>query len=83
MKRRKRAIEGRGGRGQDEKGEEIVNDCYFFVIDTFSSTSSMSHQHLDPVCDTASYVWSTRDRLGYGATGTVYVGYNKVRFRLV
>lgn len=35
--------------------------------------------HHDPqVCSTHSYVWSTRDRLGYGATGTVYVGYNKV-----
>lgn len=38
----------------------------------------MSHQHHDPqVCNSHNYVWSTRDRLGYGATGTVYVGYNK------
>jgi TANK-binding kinase 1 len=36
----------------------------------------MSH-HDQQVCNTPSYVWSTRDRLGYGATGTVYVGYNK------
>lgn len=39
----------------------------------------MAHQHHEPqVCSTHNYVWSTRDRLGYGATGTVYVGYNKV-----
>ena len=37
----------------------------------------MSH-HDQQVCTTLGYVWSTRDRLGYGATGTVYVGYNKV-----
>ena len=44
----------------------------------------MAHQqHHDQVCDTANYVWSTRDRLGYGATGTVYVGYNKVRVHVL
>lgn len=35
----------------------------------------MSH---DKVYNTNNYVWCLRDRVGYGATGAVYVGYNKV-----
>ena len=36
------------------------------------------HHHHDQVYNTNHYVWSSRDRLGYGATGAVYLGYNKV-----
>lgn len=39
----------------------------------------MSYQaHHDTVFSTNTYVWSNRDRLGYGATGAVFVGYHKV-----
>ncbi len=35
--------------------------------------------HHEQVCSTTSYVWNTREKLGIGATGAVYVGYNKVK----
>ena len=38
------------------------------------------HAHHDQVYNTNHYVWSSRDRLGYGATGAVYLGYNKVSY---
>jgi len=32
----------------------------------------------DRVCETGKHFWNTRDKLGHGATGAVYVGYEKV-----
>lgn len=32
----------------------------------------------DRVCETTRHFWNTRDRLGHGATGAVYVGYERV-----
>lgn len=31
------------------------------------------------VCETANHFWNTREKLGHGATGAVYVGYERVR----
>ena len=32
----------------------------------------------DRVCETDRHFWNTRDKLGHGATGAVYVGYERV-----
>ena len=33
-------------------------------------------------CTTGTFVWNTRELLGRGATGAVFVGYNKVSLNL-
>ena len=51
-----------------------VLECLWFLCQV-----GMAHQqHHDQVCDTANYVWSTRDKLSHGANAPVYVGYIKV-----
>ena len=35
-------------------------------------------QPADRVSETNRHFWNTRDKLGHGATGAVYVGYERV-----
>lgn len=44
-------------------------------------TAAMSYHHQqqhEQVFGTSKYIWNNRDKLGHGATGSVYVGYDRV-----
>ena len=41
---------------------------------------TLQHYPTAKVYESDSYMWSSKDQLGSGAGGTVYVGYHKVRW---
>ena len=62
------------GRCPDFRG---IPDCQLTLLEL---DSAMAHHGIQ-VFSTAYHVWTSRDRLGYGATGSVYIGHNRVRIR--